>query len=44
VSWDQRFFDPIEFASLLTVGITCAVREPPAVIPLTRLIALVVQI
>jgi len=22
-----------EFASLLTVGITCAVREPPAVIP-----------
>jgi hypothetical protein len=24
---------PEEFASLLTVGNTCAVREPPAVIP-----------
>ena len=32
-----------EFASLLTVGNTCAVREPPAVIPAehsARLIAL----
>jgi hypothetical protein len=40
VRWHSRIMaseseplTPEEFASLLTVGNTCAVREPPAVIP-----------
>ena len=30
---EVQILTPAEFASLLTVGNTCAVREPPAVIP-----------
>jgi hypothetical protein len=30
---ESDILSPEEFASLLTVGNTCAVREPPAVIP-----------
>ena len=40
---DSKPLTPEQFASLLTVGNTCAVREPPAVIPAehrARLIAL----
>ena len=33
MAWESEPLTPEEFASLLSVGNTCAVREPPAVIP-----------
>ena len=38
---EVQILTPAEFACLLTVGNTCAVREPPAVIPAEHSVRLI---